>query len=85
LVQCNVEIGQRLVYIDQKQLFILEDHIFTDQKYMQKVKLKRSTKLIFLNFSCKKWNIFYNFKVKCHRPLFMCCKCTNICFPIVAV
>jgi hypothetical protein len=40
-----------------KQLIILEDQIFIDQKYTQKVKLKISTKLIFLNFSCKKWNI----------------------------
>jgi hypothetical protein len=59
-----------------KQLLILEDKIFTNQKYTQKVKLKRSTKLIFLNFYCKKWNIFYNFKVKCRRPLFMYCRCT---------
>jgi hypothetical protein len=54
-----------------KQLLILEDQIFTNQKYTEKVKLKRSTKLIFLKFSCKKWNIFYNFKVKC-RGLYLC-------------
>jgi hypothetical protein len=46
-----------------KRLLILGDKIFIDQKYTQKVKWKRSTKLIFLNFSYKKWNIFYNFKV----------------------
>jgi hypothetical protein len=59
-----------------KRLLILDDQIFIDQKYMEKVKLKRSTKLIFLKFSYKKWNIFYNFKVKCYRPLFLCRKCT---------
>jgi hypothetical protein len=59
-----------------KQLLILENQIFTDQKYTEKVKLKRSTKLYFLYFSCKKRNILYNFKVKCHRPLFLCYRCT---------
>jgi hypothetical protein len=38
--------------------------IFTDQKYLQKVKIKKKHKLIFLKFSCKKLNIFYNFKIK---------------------
>jgi hypothetical protein len=33
--------------------------------------LKRSTKLIFLNFSYKKLKIFCNFKVKYCRPLFV--------------
>jgi hypothetical protein len=56
--------------------FILADKVFTNQKYTQKVKWKRSTKLIFLNFSCKKWNIFCNFKVKYRKPLFMCCRGT---------
>jgi hypothetical protein len=37
-----------------KQLPILEYRIFPNQKYTQKIKLKRSTKFIFLNFSCKK-------------------------------
>jgi hypothetical protein len=59
-----------------KQLLILEDQIFNDQKYTEKVKLKKCTKLIFLNFSYKKWNIFYNFKIKCCRPLFLCCRYT---------
>jgi hypothetical protein len=31
-----------------KRLLILEDQIFTDQKYTEIVKLKRRTKLIFL-------------------------------------
>ena len=44
-----------------KILLILGDKIFTNQNYMQKVKLKRSTKLIFLNLFSKKWNIFCNF------------------------
>jgi hypothetical protein len=51
-----------------KQLLILKDKIFSDQKYTQKVKLKQNTKLIFLNFSYKKQNILYNFKIKCRRP-----------------
>jgi hypothetical protein len=51
----------------------------------RKVKWKRSTKLIFLNFSCKKWNIFCNFKVKCRRPLFMCVEVHNVCPPIAVV
>jgi hypothetical protein len=59
-----------------KRLLILGDKIFTDQKYKQKVKWKKSTKLNFLNFFGKKWNVFCNFKVKCRRPLFMCCKGT---------
>jgi hypothetical protein len=59
-----------------KRLLILGDKIFTDKKYMQKVKWKRSTKLIFLNFFGKKWNILCNFKVKSHKPLFMCCRGT---------
>jgi hypothetical protein len=53
-----------------KQLLILEDQIFSDQKYTEKVKYKT-----FPNFSYKKWNTFYNFKVKCRRPLFLCCRC----------
>jgi hypothetical protein len=40
-----------------KRLRIFRDKIWTDQKYTQKVKWKRSTKFIFLKFSCKKWNI----------------------------
>jgi hypothetical protein len=66
-------------------LLILENQIFTYQKYTEKVKLKRRTKLIFLNFSCKKWKILYNFKIKCHRPLFLYCRCTQSCLPIAVV
>jgi hypothetical protein len=65
-----------------KQLLILEDKIFTNQKYAQKVKWKRSRKLIFLNFFCKKWNILCGFKVKCRRPLFMCVELPNVCPPL---
>jgi hypothetical protein len=68
-----------------KRLLILENEIFTYQKYTEKVKLKRRTKLIFLNFSCKKWKILYNFKIKCHRPLFLYCRCTQSCLPIAVV
>jgi ABC-type tungstate transport system permease subunit len=68
-----------------KQLLILGDKISMNQKYMQKVNWKRSTKLIFLNFSSRKWNILCNFKVKCHRPLFMCVEVSNVCPPIVVV
>jgi hypothetical protein len=68
-----------------KRLLILGDKIFTDQKYMEKVKWKRSIKRIFLNFSCKKWNIFCNFKVKCRRPLFMCVEVPDVCPPIAIV
>jgi hypothetical protein len=60
---------------------ILGDKIFIDKKYTQKVKWKRSKILIFL----KKWNNFYNFKVKCHRPLFMCEEVLNVCPPIAVV
>jgi hypothetical protein len=68
-----------------KRLLIFRDKICTDQKYTQKVKWKRSTKLIFLKFSSMKWNIFYNFKVKCRRPLFMCVEVLNVCPPIAVV
>jgi ABC-type tungstate transport system permease subunit len=54
-----------------KQLFILGEKIFIDQKYAQKVKLKNGTKFIFLNFSCKKLNVVFNFKIKYHRYLFV--------------
>ena len=40
--------------LKNKQLLILGDKFFTGQKYMWKLKLKKSTKLINLNFSCKK-------------------------------
>jgi hypothetical protein len=53
----------------------LGEKSFTDQKYMCKEKLESTTKLIFLKFSCKKWNIFCNFKVNNHRYLFMSFKC----------
>jgi hypothetical protein len=52
--------------LENKKVFMQGDKIFIDKTYTKKVKLKRSTKLIFLNFSCKKWNIWSNFKVKCH-------------------
>jgi hypothetical protein len=58
-----------------KLLFTLEVQISTDQNYTKKVKLKRSTKLIFLKFSYKKCNIFYNFNIKCRKLLFLCRKC----------
>jgi len=61
-----------------KLLHIFNDKICIDQKYMQKVKWKRSTKLFFWKFSCKKWNMFYIFKVKCHRLLFMCVEVPNV-------
>jgi hypothetical protein len=67
-----------------KRLFIFRDKICTDQKYIQKVN-KRSTKLIFLKFSSMKWNIFYNFKVKYLRPLFMCVEVPNVYPPIAVV
>jgi hypothetical protein len=38
--------------------------IFTDQKYLQRVKLKRST-------NYKKMECFCNFEIKYCRPLFM--------------
>jgi hypothetical protein len=57
----------------------------SDQKYKQKVKWKRSTKLVFLKFSGKKWNIFYNFKIKCHRPLFLCLEVPNVYPPRAVV
>jgi hypothetical protein len=41
------------------------------KNYTNKVKLKRSTKLIFLKFSYKELNMFCNFKVKYCRPLFV--------------
>jgi hypothetical protein len=66
-------------------LLIFRDKICTDQKYMQKVKWKRSTKLIILKFSSMKWNIFYNFKVKCHRPLIVCLEVPNVYSPIAVV
>jgi hypothetical protein len=77
-----------------KRLLIVRDKICTDQKYTQKVKWKRytqkikwkrSTELIFLKFSSKKWNIFYNFKVKCRRPLFLCLEVPNVYPPIAFV
>jgi hypothetical protein len=68
-----------------KQLLIFRDKICTDQKYTQKVKWKRSTKLIFMKFSSMKWNIFCIFKVKCRRPLFMCVEVPNVYPPIVVV
>jgi hypothetical protein len=43
-------------------LLLLGDKIFTDKKYTEKVKSKRSTKIIFSKFSCKELNIFCNFK-----------------------
>jgi hypothetical protein len=52
---------------------------------MQKVKWKRSTKLIILKFSSMKWNMFYNFKVKCHRPLIVCLEVPNVYSPIAVV
>jgi hypothetical protein len=36
--------------LENKQLLILGDYSFIDQKYKLKLKLKRSTKFIFLNF-----------------------------------
>jgi hypothetical protein len=68
-----------------KRLLIFRDKICTDQKYTQKVKWKRSTKLIFLKFSGMKWNIFYNFKVKCRRPLIVCLEVPNVYPPITVV
>jgi hypothetical protein len=68
-----------------KRLLIFKDKICTGQKYTQKVKWKRSTKLIFLKFSGMKWNIFYNFKVKCRRPLFLCLDVPNVYPPIAVV
>jgi hypothetical protein len=68
-----------------KRLLIFKDKICTGQKYTQKVKWKRSTKLIFLKFSGMKWNIFYNFKVKCRRPLIVCLEVPNVYPPIVVV
>jgi hypothetical protein len=68
-----------------KRLLIFRDKICTGQKYTQKVKWKRSTKLIFLKFSGMKWNIFYNFKVKCRRPLIVCLEVPNVYPPIVVV
>jgi hypothetical protein len=68
-----------------KRLRIFRDKICTDQKYTQKVKWKRSTKFIFLKFSCKKWNIFYNFKVKCYRPLILFVDASIVCPPIAVV
>jgi uncharacterized membrane protein len=44
--------------LENKQLIILGDKIVIDKKYMQKVKLKKSTKLIFLNFPCKNGTYF---------------------------
>jgi hypothetical protein len=67
-----------------KRLLIFRNKICTDQKYRQKVKWKRSTKLIFLNFYGMKWNIFYIFKVKCCRPLFIYVEVPNV-YPPVAV
>jgi hypothetical protein len=66
-------------------LLIFKDKICNDQKYTQKVKWKRSTKLIFLKFSDMKWNIFYNFKVKCRRPLIVCLEVPNVYPPIVVI
>jgi hypothetical protein len=43
---------------------MLGDKISPDLKYTNKVKLKKSTKLIFLKFSYKKLNNFCNSKVK---------------------
>jgi hypothetical protein len=68
-----------------KRLLIFRDKICTDQKYTQKAKWKRSTKVIFLEFSGMKWNIFYNFKVKCCRPLIVCLEVPNVYPPIVVV
>jgi hypothetical protein len=67
-----------------KRLLIFRDKICTGQKYTQKVKWKRSTKLIFLKFSGMKWNIFYNFKVKCRRPLIVCLEVPNV-YPSIAL
>jgi hypothetical protein len=71
--------------VGNKRLRIFRDKICTDQKYMQKVKWKRSTKFIFLKFSCKKWNIFYNFKIKCRRPLILFVDASIVCPPIAVV
>jgi hypothetical protein len=71
--------------VGNKRLLIFRDKICTHQKYMLKVKWKRSTKLIFLKFSGMKWNIFYNFKVKCYRPLFLCLEVPNVYPPIAVV
>jgi hypothetical protein len=68
-----------------KRLRIFRDKVWTDQKYTQKVKWKRSTKFIFLKFSCKEWNIFYNFKVKCRRPLILFVDASIVCPPIAGV
>jgi hypothetical protein len=68
-----------------KRLCIFRDKICTDQKYMQKIRWKRSTKFIFLNFFGKKWNIFYNFKVKCRRPLILFVDASIVCPPIAVV
>jgi hypothetical protein len=68
-----------------KRLCIFRDKICIDQKYTQKVKWKRSTKFIFLKFSWKKWNIFYNFKVKCRRPLILFVDASIVCPPIAVV
>jgi hypothetical protein len=67
-----------------KRLLIFRDKICTDQKYLQKVKWKKSTTLIFLKFSNMKWNIFCIFKVKCRRPLFICIEESNV-YPRIAV
>jgi hypothetical protein len=40
----------RFAHIQRQDLHIFRDKICTDQKYKQKVKWKRSTKLIFLKF-----------------------------------
>jgi hypothetical protein len=68
--------------IRNKRLLIFRDKICTNQKYMQKVKWKRSTNFIFLKFSCMKWNILCIFKVKCRRPLFMYVEVPNVYPPI---
>jgi hypothetical protein len=43
---------------ENKQFLIFGDKIFTSQKYMQKVKLKRSTKLSFFEFFLKEMEYF---------------------------
>jgi hypothetical protein len=50
--------------VGNKRLFIFRNKICTDQKYMQKVKWKRSTKLIFLKFSKYEMEYFLYFQSK---------------------
>jgi hypothetical protein len=54
----------------------LETRFSLTKKYTEKVKWKKSTKGIFSKFSCEELNIFGNFEVKYHRPLFPLCRTT---------